>query len=191
MQFVQQSKMLAVSFFVDSIPIEIVFLECMSTCVHENDNPFMLPSSVKICDEEAKKDVEKLKSCLENKGSIITKTCIDECGDYEEVNGQVQKMTMDMAPNPHDAEKAAKVLEKTSDACKILKCSSRCSVQEYNEECDDIANDLGAGDLIQSLIEGVLKATRSDLEKHDLVDVLAHSVPAECNYMWALKVYLC
>jgi len=160
----------------------------MSECVHDSNNPFALSTTVQICDDEARKDVEMLNKCLVEKGSLITKTCVDECGNYEELNDEVHKMTMDMAPNPHDAEKAAKVLEKTNEACKVLKCSSRCSISEYNEECDEVMENVGAGDLIQNLIERVLKATRNDLERHDLVEAMAHNVPSECNYMYMPQV---
>ena len=91
-------------------------------------------------------------------------------------------MTMDMAPNIHDVKKAEKVMEKSGEACKILKCNARCSVEEYNDECD------GAGDVIQGLIERVLMAQRNDLERMDLVDTMAHSVPSECNYQYMPEV---
>lgn len=112
----------------------------------------------------------------------LFQTCIDECGNYDEINDQVHQMTMDMAPNPHDADKAAKVLEKTNEACKVFKCTTRCSVSEYDEECEEVMENVGAGDLIQSMIEKVLKATRSDLEKYELVDAMSHHSPPECNY---------
>jgi hypothetical protein len=123
--------------------------ECMSECVHESNNPFSLLSTMKICEDEARKDVELLQKCLSEKGTLITKTCIDECGSYEEINDEAHELTMAMAPNIHDHEKATKVLEKTNLACKTLKCQARCSVEEYNEECEAISDDLGAGDLIQ------------------------------------------
>jgi len=162
---------------------------CMSKCTHEANNPFSLESTKKICEEEARKDVELLEKCLTEKGPLITKTCIDECGDYEKLNDEVHNMTLDMAPNIHDSKKAEKVIEKTNDACKVLKCTSRCSVAEYNEECDSVSDTMDAGDLIKSLIERVLRAQRSDLERLNLADTLAQSVPKECNYMYMPEVF--
>jgi len=162
--------------------------DCMGGCVHGADNPFSLDSTKKICDEEVRKDVDLLRPCLAEKGALISKTCVDECGDYEKTNDEVHQMTLDMASNIHHAEKAAKVIEKTNEACKILKCSSRCSVQEYGEECKAIDNELDAGDIIQGLIERVLKAQRNDLERLNLVDTMANSVPVECNYIYMPEV---
>lgn len=96
-------------------------------------------------------------------------------------------MTMDMT-HPHHAEQAEKVMDKANEACKILKCNSRCSVEQYNDECEAISEDLGAGDLIQSLIERVLKAQKKDLEKFELVDAFAHYSPNECNYQYMPEV---
>ncbi|KAI6221792.1 hypothetical protein M3Y99_01538700 [Aphelenchoides fujianensis] len=162
--------------------------DCMATCGHK-ENPFTLKSMTTICSEEARKDVELLTPCLLKEGNVVYKTCRDSCGDYEAINDEVHTMTMAMSANPHHAEQAAAVLEKTGEACRALKCSARCSIDEFNDECDSLANGLDAGDQIRTLIEHVLAAQRSDLEQLGLTDALSHSVHKECNYQYMPEVF--
>jgi len=160
---------------------------CIAEC-DQGSNPFALQSMTTICEEEVRKDVALLGKCLAEEGDVIYNGCRDSCGDYEAINDEVHRMTMAMSPNPHDAEKAAKIMEKTNEACGVLKCSSRCSIDQYTSECGDLENGKDAGELIRSLIERVLEAQRSDLEKLGLTDTMAQSVPVQCNYMYLPEV---
>ncbi|KAI6199685.1 hypothetical protein M3Y96_00653100 [Aphelenchoides besseyi] len=162
--------------------------ECMAKCGHK-ENPFNLKTMEKICEEEARKDVELLTPCLIKEGNVVYKTCKDACGDYDSINNEVHEMTVAMSPNPHDAKKANAVLEKVSGACKVLKCSARCSVNEFNDACDSLSNGKDAGDTIRLLIEQVLEAQREDLEQLGLTDTMAHTVAKECHYQYMPETF--
>jgi len=159
---------------------------CIAKCDH-GSNPFALKSMTVICEAEVQKDVALLGKCLAEEGDLIYNSCRDSCGDYEAINDEVHRLTMAMSPNPHDAEKAAKVMEKTNEACGILKCSSRCSVDQFTSQCGDLKDGKDAGELIRSLIQRVLEAQRADLENLGLTETMSQG-PVQCNYMYLPEV---
>jgi hypothetical protein len=154
---------------------------CVANCGVES-NPFALESMNAICSPSSLLEVETIKQCLTEQGDEVVEQCKEQCGDYDEINDHVHKLTEAFRPDRNEPEKIVAVMAKISDACGTLKCSDRCAVKLLNEQCSE------AGNTVRNLIEKVLKAQRIDLEKMQLLDAMAHSVPKQCNFMYMPEV---
>jgi len=156
---------------------------CIAGCGVDS-NPFALESTTAICSPESLAEIATITPCLEEQGNEIANTCTQECGNYEQISGEVQQLTNSMRPEANEPQKLAQVMGKINDACGMLKCSDRCTSKTMAEQCPALANGKNAGSVIKSIIERVLVAQRRDLERMKLVDAMAQAVPTQCNYMY-------
>jgi len=155
---------------------------CIAGCGVDS-NPFALESMTAVCSQQSLADVEVARQCLTEQGNEIVDQCRTQCGDYDEINDQVHKLTKSFRPELNEPEKVAEVMTKINDACGTLKCSDRCVTKTLSEQCSPLDKD-DVGSVVQRLIQRVLAAQRRDLDRMQLVDAMAQSVPIQCNFMY-------
>jgi len=161
---------------------------CIAGCGVDS-NPFALESMTAICSQQSLADVEIASPCLAEQGNEIVDQCRTQCGDYDEINDQVHKLTKSFKPEMNQPEKVAEVMTRINDACGTLKCSDRCVTKTLSEQCPPVdagKDDVGA--VVRRLIQRVLQAQRRDLDRMQLVDAMAQSVPIQCNFMYMPEV---
>jgi len=157
---------------------------CIASCGIDS-NPFALESMTVVCSQQALADVEQSASkCLLKQGNQIIDQCKTECGDYHEINNQVHKLSESYRPEANEPTKLEQLMSKINDGCATLKCSNRCATKLLSEQCSVEENDGNVGSFVKSVIETVLTAQRNDLEKMQLVDAMAQSVPKQCTFMY-------
>jgi len=162
--------------------------ECISRCQIDS-NPFALESMTSICSDESLTNAHELRGCLMKEGSNVYDQCTEACGNYDEINNQVHEKTKELHPESNnDQNKVKDLMHKVNDACGALKCSNRCSVKEISARCGRLDDGRDAGDVLRQMIEKVLMGQRRDLEKQQLVETLAKSVPIQCNYLYQNEV---
>jgi len=150
---------------------------CIAGCGVDS-NPFALESMTAICSQPSMADVETARACLTEQGNDIVDQCRTQCGDYDEINDQVHKLTKSFRPELNQPEKVAEVMSKINDACGTLKCSDRCVTKTLSEQCAPVENGKDdVGSVVRRLIQRVLTAQRRDLDRMQLVDAMAQSVP--------------
>jgi len=169
--------------------------ECIAACKIESaHNPFTLESMTSVCSEETLTDVRKLEPCLRkvdpSEENGVADTCRDKCGDYDAVNDHVHALSKAYTPETHDHHKEKEVMGRLNEACRILKCSDRCTLDVVSDRCPNLADGRDAGDALATIIERVLTAQRKDLERLRLVDTMAHSLPTECSFMYVPELML-
>jgi hypothetical protein len=169
--------------------------ECIAACkIDSAHNPFTLESMTSVCSEETLTDVRQMEPCLRRVGSEaengVADTCKEKCGDYDEVNDHVHRLSNAYTPETHDQHKEREVMGRLGEACKILKCSDRCTVDLLSDKCPNLADGRDAGDALATIIERVLQSQRKDLERLGLVDTMAHSLPTQCSFMYVPELML-
>jgi len=168
--------------------------ECIAACkIDSAHNPFTLESMTSVCSEETRTDVRQLEPCLQKVNEEEENgadACKEKCGDYDEVNDHVHRLSKAYTPETHDHHKEREVMGRLNEACKILKCSDRCTVDLLADKCPNLADGRDAGDALATVIERVLIAQRKDLERLRLVDTMAQSLPTECSFMYVPELML-
>jgi len=131
------------------------------------------------CTQQMKTRVNTLRQCLFKNGEHVIKQCITVCGDYHALNDEVHRLTMESQDDAHNPETLGPILVKTDQACATFKCMARCNR-------DSLANSCGKqfGSEMQALVQVVLDAQRRDLERLNIVHVMAQNTPPQCNYMY-------
>jgi len=162
---------------------------CIAGCGVDS-NPFALESMTAICSQQSLADVEVVSQCLMEQGNDIVEQCRTQCGDYDEINDEVHKLTKSFRPELNEPVKVAEVMTKINDACGTLKCSDRCVTKALSEQCSpvDPSGKDDVGSVVKRLIQRVLVAQRRDLDRMQLVDAMAQSVPIQCNFMYMPEV---
>ncbi|CAD5220904.1 unnamed protein product [Bursaphelenchus okinawaensis] len=161
---------------------------CLENC-QAKSNPFALRSVNALCDSQTKKIVNELQPCLMNNGKQINDQCIEECGDYETFHEQANALSARLASDPnHDQEAHNTLARMSNDACRMFKCSQRCTVLKTSATCPRLADGNDAGGAIRYLIDLTLHTHRADLDSMRLTNVLAAQVEPECNYLYAPEV---
>lgn len=161
--------------------------ECVSGCGVES-NPFALESMTTICSIEAREQVQSIGECLVEQGEPVLERCTEECGDYDQLNVEVHRLTEAFRPETNRQDEVSVVMKKINEACGALKCSDRCTVKELSQRCPAAQQERDAGAVVQSLIQRVLVAQRRDLDRMRLVEMLAQSTPEQCTYMYVPEV---
>jgi len=156
---------------------------CIDRCGIQS-NPFALISMNSICGEKARQDAKLLEPCLNQVGSQINDQCVQICGDYERLNNQLHSTPI----NTEDKSAVQQFNVQTNNACSVLKCSARCSADQFNKQCGRLQNELMAGDLIRDTVERVLSTHRMDLTVFGLMDAVKKSSQPECNYLFTPEV---
>lgn len=157
--------------------------KCLNRCQVES-NPFDLDYMKVICEPEILNEVKKYETCMRTKGEIIMKNCEQICGNMKNITKEIEYLTkLSIQEQNKDQQKVSNVMEKTNEACRMMKCYARCSVDGYSLECNE-----DAGKFVYSFIERVNQAMISDLEEQNVLEVMKQTVPAQCNYMHTPKV---
>lgn len=152
--------------------------KCIQDC-NIQSNPFNLQVMVAHCSNETREKIEEIQSCFVQNGSQIHETCASKCGDYKQKNDFVHELTKTVGPNINP-EGAQKIFEKSNEACGIFKCMTRCNVEETRNMCGEEQSNI-----LQNLIQDIVNAQRSDLEKLNIVEIMAKSNPPKCDYMYS------
>jgi len=162
---------------------------CIANC-HVDSNPFALESMTAACTKKSLTEAQMVSPCLSQQGDQIIEQCITECGDYDEINDQVHNLTVAFKPavHHHEGEQVNEVMSHINTACTVLKCSNRCATKMMSEKCKPLGDGRAVGSVVREMIERVLVAQRRDLERMKLVDVMAHTVPLQCNFMYMPEV---
>jgi len=158
---------------------------CIDNCGIQS-NPFALISMNSICSEKSRQDAKMLEPCLNQVGAQVHSQCVQICGDYEEINNQLHAATPTL--NQEDKSAVQQFNSQTNDACSVLKCSARCSADQFNKQCGRLMNGLMAGDLIRDTVERVLSSHRMDLTVFGLMDAVKKTTQPECNYLFTPEV---
>jgi len=158
---------------------------CIDNCQIKS-NPFALISMNTICSTKSREDAKLLESCFANVGTRVQQQCVQVCGDYEQINDQIQVGTSTL--KPEDQAGLQLINEKMNHACSTLKCSARCSVDEYNRQCGHLANGVLAGNQIREIVDQVLSTYRMDLQVFGLMDSMKRDTQPECNYLHTADV---
>jgi hypothetical protein len=156
---------------------------CIDRCGIQS-NPFALISMNAICSEKSRQDAKLLEPCLTQVGAQINEQCAEICGDYEQLNNQLHSTPL----NQDDKTEVAKFNSQLNGVCSVLKCSARCSTDQFNKQCGRLSNGLMAGDLIRDTVERVLSTHRMDLQVFGLMDAVKKSSQPECNYLFTPEV---
>jgi len=153
---------------------------CIDACgVHSN--PFALISMNAICSKHNRKDAKVLEPCLRAVGTQVHEQCAQVCGDYEALNDRLHLDTSTLKPEDQSALESLN--SQTNNACSVLKCASRCAVDNFNQQCGQLSNGALAGNLIRQIVERVLATHRMDLEVFGLLDTMKKTTQPECNYL--------
>jgi len=90
--------------------------------------------------------------------------------------------------NHEDEAAVQKFNGQTNTACSVLKCSARCSADQFNKQCGQLSNGQMAGDLIRDTVERVLSTHRMDLRVFGLMDTVKKTTQPECSYLFTPEV---
>lgn len=118
---------------------------------------------------------------MSNFGVQVQNQCVEECGDYEEINEQLRISTSTYSPNDEFALKL--INEQSGKACAALKCSARCAVRLFNDKCTALTNGKLAGNLIREIVEAVLGSHIMDLKIFGLLESVKNESHRECDYL--------
>jgi len=158
---------------------------CIDSCGIKS-NPFALISMNSICSEQSRQNQKLLEPCLIQSGAQVQEQCVQICGDYEELNNELHMAAPTLN---HDDEAAVqKFNSQTNTACSVLKCSARCSADQFNKQCGQLSNGQMAGDLIRDTVERVLSTHRMDLQVFGLMDTVQKTTQPECSYLFTREV---
>lgn len=132
-------------------------------------------------DQSYNLDVQLLKPCLSNSGSQIQQNCVEMCGDYEKINEQLRLSTSTYSPND---ESGLQMINKLNGkGCAVMKCSTRCAVDMFNQQCTALSNGKLVGNLIREIIEGILQTHIMDLKVFGLLESVKKESQPECDYL--------
>jgi len=84
---------------------------------------------------------------------------------------------------PEDQSAIDSLNSQTNMACSVMKCSARCSVDNFNKQCGQMENGAMAGDLIREIVERILATHRMDLEVFGLLETVKKTTQPECSYL--------
>jgi len=119
-------------------------------------------------------------------GSQVQEQCVQICGDYEQLNDQIHLSTSTLKPD--DEMALQQFNSQTNGACSVLKCSARCSADNFNKQCGRLSNGQMAGDLIREIVERMLATYRVDLQVFGLMPAMQKNTQPECNYLFVPEV---
>jgi hypothetical protein len=158
---------------------------CIDNC-RIVSNPFALISMNAICSNKIRQDVELLTPCLQGAGVQVQEQCEQTCGDYEALNDRLHMDTSTL--KPEDQTAIQELNSQTNNACSVLKCSARCAVTKFNEQCGQLSNGEFAGNMIRKIIDHVLSTHRMDLEVFGLLETMKKTTQPECSYLHTADV---
>lgn len=127
-----------------------------------------------------------LESCLQSAGTQVHKECVQTCGDYEGLNDQLHLDTSTL--KPEDQAAVESLSAQTNRACSVLKCSARCAVDKFNQQCGQLSNGMLAGNLIRETVERILATHRMDLQVFNLMETMKKTTQPECSYLHTADV---
>lgn len=151
-------------------------------CIHEcgiKSNPFELDVMVTHCSLETRYKINALMPCFKDNGEKIFDFCTNNCGNYENLNDFIHEMTKEMK-TANDKEKMEKIMFGTNHACGIYKCMTKCNIKQTQYYCG-----IQQALLLENIFKNIVVAQRSDLEKLNIVETMAKSLPQQCDYMYS------